>query len=246
MDKTTVLANLFREFGDKAQDALDFIANETNRRKLTWLENHQTQTPAGSVNFNVNVTSATGSIEPQFLIALEGGEYIDKDEWVANPNHYSKDDVIGIAVRTQLTSFIVSLKQWKERWSEDTEHCITDKHNEARAIQVLSGLEHTRQLVEAQEDEGNTAAKICWNYGHKDLQWYLPSLLELGTICAYKEQINELLKLVGGDLLLLDKYYWASTEGSSFYAWNVYFGSGGFINFGKYNSSVVRAVAALS
>ena len=111
-------------------------------------------------------------------------------------------------------------------------------------MQILSGLEHTRQLVEAQEDEGDTAAKLCWNYNHKELQWYLPSLLELGTICAYKEEINDLLKLVGGDPLLFDKYYWASTEHSSGYAWYVNFGSGHFSGDGKYYSSVVRAVAA--
>lgn len=245
MDKTTVLTDLFREFGDKAQDALDFIANDTNRRKLSWLENHQTSQLAGHVDFNVNVTPPSNIVEPQILIALEGGECITKDEWVSNSDHYSKADVVGIAVRTPLISFIVSLKQWKERWSEDTDHCITDKHNEARAIQVLSGLEHTRQIVEAQEDEGNTAAKLCWNYGHKGIQWYLPSLLELGTICAYKEEINNLLKLVGGDPLLSDKCYWASTEYSSYGAWFVNFGSGTF-GTSKCYGTVVRAVAALS
>ncbi len=233
MNKTNVLADLYREFGDKAQDALDFIANETNRRKLTWLENEQKSSPVGE-----RVT------EPQILIALEGGNYITKDEWIANPGYYSKEDVIGVAVKTPLISFIVSLKQWKDRWSEDTDHCIIDKHNEAQAIQILSSLEHTRQLVNAQEDEGNTAAKLCWNYNYKSLQWYSPSLLELSTICAYKEEINVLLELVGGDLLLLDECYWASTENSSSNAWVVSFGSGYFGYYYKYGSSVVRAVAA--
>ncbi len=233
MNKTNVLADLYREFGDKAQGALDFIANETNRRKLTWLENEQKSSPVGE-----RVT------EPQILIALEGGNYITKDEWIANPGYYSKEDVIGVAVKTPLISFIVSLKQWKGRWSEDTDHCIIDKHNEAQAIQILSGLEHTRRLVESQCDEGDTAAKLCWNYNHKGLQWYSPCLLELGTICAYKEEINVLLELVGGDPLLFDEYYWASTEYSSSYAWYVNFGSGYFSSSYKCISCVVRAVAA--
>lgn len=39
--------------------------------------------------------------------------------------------------------------------------------------------------------------------------------------------------------------HWASTENSSNNAWNVNFGSGNFNNNNKYNSNVVRAVAAL-
>ena len=244
MKKTIVLTDLFREFGDKAQDALNFIANETNRRKLAWLENEQTCQGNGRIDFNVNVTETANVSEPQFFIVLDDGRCVTKVEWTAGSEKYSKDQVVGIAVRTPLLSFIVSLKQWKERWSEDTDHCITGEHNEAQAMQILSGLEHTRQLVEAQEDEGDTAAKLCWNYNHKELQWYLPSLLELGTICAYKEEINDLLKLVGGDPLLFDKYYWASTEYSSFGAWVVGFGSGLFAYNSKCNSYVVRAVAA--
>ncbi len=242
MEKTNVLAGLFREFGDQAQDALDFIANETNRQKLTWLGNEQKHQGNGRIDFNV--TEAANVSEPQFFIALDDGRCITKLEWTAGSKKYSKDQVVGIAVRTPLTSFLVSLKQWKERWSEDTDHCITGEHNEAQAMQVLSGLEHTRQLVEAQKDEGNTAAKLCWNYNHKGLQWYSPCLLELGTICAYKEEINVLLELVGGDPLLFDEYYWASTEYSSYNAWNVYFGSGYFNGYTKFNSYVVRAVAA--
>lgn len=179
MKKTIVLTDLFREFGDKAQDALNFIANETNRRKLAWLENEQTCQGNGRIDFNVNVTETANVSEPQFFIVLDDGRCVTKVEWTAGSEKYSKDQVVGIAVRTPLLSFIVSLKQWKERWSEDTDHCITGEHNEAQAMQILSGLEHTRQLVEAQEDEGDTAAKLCWNYNHKELQWYLPSLLEL-------------------------------------------------------------------
>lgn len=220
------------------------MKSETNRRKLAWLENEQTCQGNGRIDFNVNVTETANVSEPQFFIVLDDGRCVTKVEWTAGSEKYSKDQVVGIAVRTPLLSFIVSLKQWKERWSEDTDHCITGEHNEAQAMQILSGLEHTRQLVEAQEDEGDTAAKLCWNYNHKELQWYLPSLLELGTICAYKEEINDLLKLVGGDPLLFDKYYWASTEYSSNSAWPVNFGSGHFLNFYKCYSYVVRAVAA--
>lgn len=183
--------------------------------------------------------------ETQILIAVEGEGFITKDKWTGSNGAYSKDAVIGIAVITPLISFIVGLTEWKERWSEDDEHVVTESHTEAQAFQVVSGLEHTRQLVDWQEDEGNTAAKMCWNYKHKGLQWYLPCLLELNAICANKEEINVLLKLVGGTPLSLDECYWSSTEGSAGYSWGVYFGSGSSGNYGEYSTHVVRPAVAI-
>lgn len=183
--------------------------------------------------------------ETQILIAVEGEGFITKDKWTGSNGAYSKDAVIGIAVITPLISFIVGLTEWKERWSEDDEHVVTESHTEAQAFQVVSGLEHTRQLVDWQEDEGNTAAKMCWNYKHKGLQWYFPCLLELNAICANKEEINVLLKLVGGTPLSLDECYWSSSEYSAVYSWYVYFGSGYSNGYSKYYTYVVRPAVAI-
>ena len=71
---------------------------------------------------------------------------------------------------------------------------------------MISGFEATKVLAEAQEDEGNTAAKLCWNYDYKGLQWYCPCLLELNAVCANKKEINELLELVGGNSGSTGKY----------------------------------------
>lgn len=183
--------------------------------------------------------------ETQILIAVEGEGFITKDKWTGSNGAYSKDAVIGIAVITPLISFIVGLTEWKERWSEDDEHVVTESHTEAQAFQVVSGLEHTRQLVDWQEDEGNTAAKMCWNYKHKGLQWYFPCLLELNAICANKEEINVLLKLVGGTPLSLDECYWSSTEGSAGTSWYVSFGSGYSGSGIEYTTYVVRPAVAI-
>ena len=183
--------------------------------------------------------------ETKILIAVDGGGFLTREEWAVDNGAYSKDVVIGIAVITPLISFLVGLTEWEECWSKDNEHCIIKAHTEAEAFQVISGLEHTRQLVEAQEDEGNTAAKLCWNYRHKGLQWYLPCLLELNAICANKEEINELLKLVGGTPLRMDECYWSSTEYSASNSWLVYFISGFSINYNKCNTYVVRPAVAI-
>lgn len=198
------LTDLAMVFGPNSQAVLDFISDETNQRKFKRFLDFQSDNVVTKPSTTEDVKTT------QIRIAITGGKFLTKDEWV-NGN-YDKNDVIGIAVITPCVKFILGLKEWKECWSEDTDHCITSEHTEAQALQIISGYEATKQLVDAQEDEGNTAAKLCWNYGYKGLQWYLPCLLELNAVCANKEEINELLKLVGGDPLSLDECYWSSTE----------------------------------
>lgn len=232
------LTDLMMVFGPHAQEALDFISDETNQRKFK----NYLASQSGTAE-SILVQNERTDKETKIRIAIDGGKFITKEEW--NTGKYSKDDVIGIAVITPVVQFILGLREWKERWSEDTDNCITGRHNEAQALQILSGYEHTKQIVEAQEDEGDTAAKLCWNYGHKGLQWYMPCLLELNVVCANKEEINELLKLVGGDPLSLDECYWSSTGLNAICSWYVDFGYGysGYSN--KYSAYVVRPAVAI-
>lgn len=181
----------------------------------------------------------------QILIAVEGTGFITRDKWTDSNGAYSKDAVIGIAVITPLISFIVGLTEWREHWSEDNEHVVTDSCTEAQAFQVISGLRHTRQLVDWQEDEGSTVAKMCWDYKHKGLQWYLPCLLELNAICANKEEINELLKLVGGTPLSLNECYWSSTEHLNSNSWIVNFDNGNSCYYSKCGIYAVRPTVAI-
>lgn len=231
------LTDLAMVFGPNSQAVLDFISDETNQRKFKRYLDFK------SDNVVSKPTTAEGVTTTQIRIAMTGGKFLTKEEWI-NGN-YAMSSVIGIAVITPCVKFILGLKEWKESWSEDTDHCITGKHTEAQALQILSGYEATKKIVEAQEDEGNTAAKLCWNYGYKNLQWYLPCLLELNAVCANKEEINELLKLVGGDPLSFDECYWSSTEGSANYSWYVHFSSGYSYSYSKYYALVVRPAVAI-
>lgn len=239
MVKFKNLTDLMMVFGPHAQEALDFISDETNQRKFK----NYLASQSGTAE-SILVQNERTDKETKIRIAIDGGKFITKEEW--NTGKYSKDDVIGIAVITPVVQFILGLREWKERWSEDTDNCITGRHNEAQALQVLSGYEHTKQLVDAQEDEGDTAAKLCWKYGHKGLQWYLPCLLELNAVCANKEEINELLKLVGGDPLSLDECYWSSAEFNANGSWYVGFGNGNSYGYYyKYGAYVVRPAVAI-
>lgn len=161
-------------------------------------------------------------------------------------------NAIGIIVTTEFMSRILAFDTWQEQWG-NTDRILTEEQNESVAMQTFSGLDLTKRIVEAQTDiDGMTAAKRCWNYQKGGLQWYLPCLMELGVLCAYRDEINKAMKEIGcPDECLLptedsdETWVWSSSEGSQGHSWFVYFSIGNFYGgAGKYGSTMVRAVAA--
>ena len=160
-------------------------------------------------------------------------------------------NAIGIIVTTEFMSRILAFDTWKEQWG-NTGRVLTEEQNESVAMQTFSGLDLTKRIVEAQTDiDGMTAAKRCWNYQKGGLQWYLPCLMELGVLCAYRDEINKAMKEIGcPDECLLptedsdETWVWSGSEGSQGLSWGVGFSSGGFYGNGKCYSYMVRAVAA--
>ena len=171
-----------------------------------------------------------------------------------NQKHGSLTELIGIVVQTDILGLVLSPDQWDcINWSnknEDDESVLTEEQSESVALQTISGFEHTREIVQKQEgDDGESAAQVCWNYKSGGLQWCLPSLLELSTIYALKDEINNVIRKIDKDIILLpdNGYMWSSSESSQHGAWSVNFGDGGiYFWYTKYNGFTVRAVAAFS
>ena len=160
-------------------------------------------------------------------------------------------NAIGIIVETEFMSRVLAFDTWQEQWG-NTDRILTEEQNESVAMQTFSGLDLTKRIVEAQTDiDGMTAAKRCWNYQKGGLQWYLPCLMELGVLCAYRDEINKAMKEIGcPDECLLptedsdETWVWSSSEYSQGNSWVVHFSNGLFYGYSKCNSYMVRAVAA--
>ena len=183
------------------------------------------------------------------LISLKTNQGIASVEDYYN-GRIDRGDVIGVILQTEVIGVVISFDQWNEIWCSDGNcKAFNKKCGEAEALQTLSGLELTRNIVKQNEEDGEsmTAAMRCWRYKKGNLQWYLPSLYELGTIIAYRDELNEVLEMLNADQFDEDDWGWSSSENYSWDAWGVNFGSGYFLgNGGKFNSFVVRAVSAFS
>lgn len=183
------------------------------------------------------------------LISLKTNQGIASVEDYQN-GRIDRDAIIGVILQTEVIGVIISLDQWNEIWCSERNRKVFNKGcSEAEALQTLSGLELTRNIVKKNKEDGEdmTAAMRCWQYNKGNLQWYLPSLYELGTIIAYRDELNEVLEMLDADQFDEGDLGWSSSEGNSWGAWVIYFGNGGFYNNGiKYCNLVVRAVFAFS
>lgn len=182
------------------------------------------------------------------LISLKTNQGIASVEDYQN-GRIDRGDVIGVVLQTEVIGVIISLDQWNENWCSDGNRKVFNKACiEAEALQTLSGLELTRNIVKKNKEDGEdmTAAMRCWQYKKGNLQWYLPGLYELGTIIAYRDELNYVLEMLDADQFYEDNWGWSSSEGYSLNAWYVYFGGGRFYSGYTCNSFVVRAVSAFS
>ena len=167
-----------------------------------------------------------------------------------NEQNLLKSDIIGVVLQTETIGMVISLEKWNAIWCSQENVKIFNKFcDEVEALRTLNGLELTRNIVEKNiaDGESMTAAMSCWQYKKGGIQWYLPSLYELGIIIAYRYELNEVFGMLGADLLSKDDWAWSSSEYDNYNVWYVHFSGGGsFRRLDKTNTSSVIPVSAYS
>lgn len=98
----------------------------------------------------------------EILIATTNEGVLSVDDFKAQG--LTKNDAIGVVLQTEVVGMIISLGQWNEIWcSEDNCKEPNKVCGEAEALQTLSGLELTRNIVKQNKKDGEnmTAAMRC-------------------------------------------------------------------------------------
>lgn len=113
------------------------------------------------------------------------------------------------------------------------------------ALSDFNGLSNTQTLVGLGADY--VAANACWNYkdGPSNLQWYLPSMGELGYLMPRFNEINNVIEALGGVAVDGSAYFWSSSEFGSSNAYALNTTNGYVINLNKGNIPFIRPFAIL-
>ena len=222
------LTSLYREFGDNAQKALDFIEKNVNEGTDNIEKNSCCDNRVG-----VGIVAAPSPysfIKEKICIFDTYKKEIVAKEDVGN---HDKDN-LEVVVLHQNGAFIVS-KHGTKRFRLETKNETNNYISEGcKALFDFDGKKNTELLVKA-------GLNIELPEGY-----YMPSLGELVVMRRNIEEVNDCLKLVGGDEFDMGSNYWSSTEYNSSYAWYVYFNSGYVYYNSKNSRSVTRAVAAFT
>jgi hypothetical protein len=98
------------------------------------------------------------------------------------------------------------------------------------ALSDFNGLSNTQTLVGL--GAGYVAANAAYKYndGASNLQWYLPSMGELGYLMPRFNEINNVIKALGGVAVNGSNYFWSSSEYSNNVAYNLSANSG-FVSY---------------
>lgn len=232
MKKTEFLTNVFREFGTDAQQALDFVTNETNRRKVDWLErtskNEELHSPEDdTIADGIYFVAENGQLErftgeaPFLTVKYIGVKMGDHRVAIALNDLPGDEDG-----ELQLLPSLDNCPKDSDRYTYDKAN-DTYRRNAYEDFDGKGNTEHLKQegcIVPIPEGE------------------WIPSLGECGIIMMNLTKVNAALVAAGGSPL--KGWYWSSTEYSQSNAWSVYFSDGGTNGYNKYYSYAIRPVAA--
>ena len=197
------------------------------------------------------------------------GKYSDysAEEWdVLNASAKASCVKLGIRIRAEGQDFIISKDNiyrengatsipWAPNNSIDvkgltnygdgsTGH-LSDKDGKGNTDLILAHGEANNIKFEAAERARVYKASTIADGGYEDpTEWSLPAIGQLWLLYKYKKQINEALTVFfGSSQILINDWYWSSTEYSSSSAWLVFMCNGYVGSNYKTNTNRVRAVA---
>lgn len=219
-----VKLELYREFGEDAKEAFDFVMADVIEKTV--------------IPPTQNNSETTQELADGVYIIYNDGRI---ERYTANN---SKDDVKYVGVVCNHRHIAVALHDLGE---DGKEYQFLKDGFEAPENSVY----YTRQQnINAFEDFAgkNNTEHIKTDYKTEiplDLlkdDEYIAAMGEFACLMMFASTINEALEYVGGTPL--KGWYWSSTELSQNYAWGVGFSDGGTNSYSKYYSGSVRAVAA--
>lgn len=205
-----------------------------------------------NLNLSVIMPAITKSSQPvcndrepskEDKVERTSGLYLIYEDGHAEPftGDNSKDCVRYIGLKHGYMSFAISLTE------HDSVQLLDDDSREESG----SGTYYEREcdaLFDI-DGRGNTERLVARNPKLRNLLEdgeYIPSLGQLNLMAHYKDSINDALEYIGAEPLASSAWFWCSTEGSQYSAWNVNFSNGDTSVNSKYISNRVRAVAAFT
>ena len=194
--------------------------------------------------------------------------FFTEDEWNSmSANNKSKYVKIGARLRARKRSVIIAKDNvlnseggnahYYGCYGVDLKGVQNYSDNSVGMYDITSGLADTKAAIDqcsGKKDSQNTlgapACEAAWNYKASDEdhnQWYLPSIAELRLIAENRVAINAFFsRMFSSDNLLIQDWYWSSTESSSTTSWSVGMGSGGSNTFYRSYRLGVRPVCCPS
>lgn len=161
---------------------------------------------------NVTLTADTSSVEYNsplirgvFIQHIDGSLYTES-EWTNGG--FSNDVANGIAVIDSRASFVISKNQASQdyKWCSITSNLLSGV---STSLSEYNGKANTDYMAEV---DTSGAAYYCTNFIFPNGQsGYLPSYRELRLAYEYKEDITNIISVVGGDSFI-NSLYWTSTQ----------------------------------
>lgn len=225
-------------------------------------------TPQDKANFVTpsvyDNTAGSTLIQPTFNYIENTGIYIEhvngtlytKDEWTSG--NFSNDDANGVAVVRAISgNFVIAKDESSSKlaWGgyNKTITGIVTSTSKSEALLDNDGVGNTPKIIEQCNGytyngvTGAPAAEYCANFTFpNNKRGYLGALGEWKGVSNNKNEINNMLSLIGGTTLKEDRH-WTSTQGGTAVSWYLYTSSSDTNDYyTKTDTFRVRAFCQLS